>query len=51
MLQTKFKVIIFYKDEDRVDKYLEKYKNTPQLKNLKIWVEKIISMNTLKYIV
>ena len=32
MLQTKFKVIIFYKDEDRVGKYLEKYKNTTPIK-------------------
>lgn len=32
LLQSKFKAIIFYKDEDRVDKYLEKYKNTTPIK-------------------
>lgn len=32
LLQSKFKAIIFYRDEDRVGKYLEKYKNTTPIK-------------------
>lgn len=32
MFHTKFKAIIFYKDEDRLNKYLEKYKDATPIK-------------------